>query len=76
MLSEHKREITETISGVCPPPEEEKEVVLLKVRFIKPTPSFLGVDMQEYGPYAVDDTPDIPEENARILIDKEVVEET
>ncbi|MFH1721670.1 MAG: hypothetical protein ABH950_03585 [Candidatus Altiarchaeota archaeon] len=76
VLASHQRDITETVSGVCPPlPEPEKEIELVKVKLLKATPQFVGIDMAEYGPYAEDDTAELPAENAKIFIEQQVAEE-
>lgn len=38
------------------------------VRFLKPVPSIIGVDMKSYGPFLVEDVASVPELNARILV--------
>lgn len=38
------------------------------VRFLKPVPSIIGVDIKSYGPFLVEDVASVPELNARILV--------
>jgi DNA replication initiation complex subunit (GINS family) len=38
------------------------------IRFLKPVPSIIGVDMKSYGPFLVEDVASVPLDNARILI--------
>ncbi|MCW4010781.1 MAG: hypothetical protein NWF05_09210 [Candidatus Bathyarchaeota archaeon] len=47
------------------PPVANKRVTL---RFLKPVPSIIGVDMKSYGPFLVEDVASVPVENAKILI--------
>ena len=42
-----------------------KRVVL---RFVKPVPAVVGVDMKTYGPFMVEDVASVPVENAKILV--------
>ncbi|MEM5853077.1 MAG: hypothetical protein QXG39_00485 [Candidatus Aenigmatarchaeota archaeon] len=52
---------------------EEKKILL--IIFKEPVPEFVGVDMNTYGPFGKGDIAKIPEENARILIEKGLAEE-
>ena len=50
---------------------EAEAVVVHKrttLRFLKPVPSIIGVDMQTYGPFMVEDVASVPLENAKILV--------
>jgi DNA replication factor GINS len=40
------------------------------VRFIKPVPAIMGVDMKKYGPFHPEDVASLPEDNAENLIRK------
>ncbi len=53
--------------GVAAPSEEpESETVV--VRFLKPLPAIMGVDMKAYGPFDAEDVASIPRRNAVNLI--------
>ena len=44
------------------------------VAFLQPLPQFVGIDMGYYGPYSSGDIATVPEENARVLVEKGVAE--
>jgi DNA replication initiation complex subunit (GINS family) len=48
-----------------------KRVVL---RFVKPVPAVVGVDMKTYGPFMVEDVASVPVENAGILVKQGLAE--
>ncbi|MEM5829598.1 MAG: hypothetical protein QW040_02770 [Candidatus Aenigmatarchaeota archaeon] len=54
--------------------EEEKESVSMVV-FRQAVPEFIGTDMKTYGPFEKGDMAKLPEENARVLIEKGLAEE-
>ena len=54
---------------------EQSETKEGMVIFKQDTPTFVGADMLNYGPFKEGDVAKIPEENKRILLEKEVVEE-
>jgi DNA replication factor GINS len=54
--------------------EEEKESVSMVV-FKEAVPEFLGADLKTYGPFEKGDIAKLPEENAKILIEKGLAEE-
>jgi DNA replication factor GINS len=39
------------------------------VRFLKPLESFVGVDMNKYGPFQQEDVASLPLENARSIVE-------
>jgi len=45
---------------------------LMSVAFVKDVPKFVGVNMRNYGPFKESDVANIPEENAKLLIEKGV----
>jgi DNA replication factor GINS len=51
---------------------ETKEGMVI---FRQETPAFVGADMLNYGPFKEGDIAKIPEENKKILLEKEIVEE-
>jgi len=54
---------------------EQSETKEGMVIFKQETPAFVGADMLNYGPFKEGDVAKIPEENKRILLEKEIVEE-
>ncbi|MEM5766542.1 MAG: hypothetical protein QW423_02840 [Candidatus Aenigmatarchaeota archaeon] len=54
--------------------KEEKETVIMVV-FKEAVPEFVGADMKTYGPFEKGDMAKLPEENARLLVEKGLVEE-
>ncbi len=54
----------QTLKQVEPPVAHKR----LTVRFLKPLPSIIGVDMKSYGPFLVEDVASVPTENAKALI--------
>ena len=49
-------------------PQESSEGELVVVRFLKPLPAIMGVDMKAYGPFNPEDVASIPRQNAVNLI--------
>lgn len=50
--------------------EEIRTIIIFK----EDTPAFLGIDEQTYGPFKKGDTAKLPEENMKILLDRNIVE--
>ena len=76
LLNELKKSEAEAIKEKKLVQELKKEGrKVKKVRVLKPIPAFVGVDMKEYGPFAVDDEVELPQANVEILVEKKVVEE-
>ncbi len=40
----------------------------MTLRFLKPVPAIVGIDMKTYGPFQVEDVASVPSENARVLV--------
>ena len=53
--------------------EEKKDKIL--VRFTKAVPRFVGKELEEYGPFEEEDMANLPEEIAKVLIEKSRAEE-
>lgn len=53
---------------------EEVKTPTLKVRMKQPLPAIVGSDMREYGPFKVDDVVELPQESAKMLIERNVAE--
>jgi DNA replication factor GINS len=54
--------------------KEERETVSMVV-FKEPVPEFIGADLKTYGPFEKGDIAKLPEENAKILVEKGLAEE-
>jgi DNA replication initiation complex subunit (GINS family) len=55
--------------------ESDKEKIkYILVRFLKNTPPLVGVDLINYGPFAVEDIAHLPQKNAKILITEKFAE--
>jgi len=50
---------------------EGKTEVLGSVAFMQDVPRFIGVNMRNYGPFSKGDVANIPEDNAKVLIEKQ-----
>ena len=58
-----------TQKPVQPAPKyEEKDTELFLVRFLKPLPAIMGIDMKAYGPFQPEELATIPRQNAENLI--------
>lgn len=47
--------------------QERKRTIL---RFLKNIPAIIGIDMQTYGPFKIEDVASLPVENAKLLVKK------
>lgn len=62
--------------------EEEKKVLgkfyekkdKVKVKFLQDTPPFMASDLARYGPFQKDDEAEIPEKNAKLLVQGKILE--
>ncbi|MFP3952319.1 MAG: hypothetical protein ACLFVP_09305 [Candidatus Bathyarchaeia archaeon] len=76
LISNHRKEMKKIFTGRAKDKEsetvedlsEEEEHSVKVVRFIKPLPAIMGVDMKTYGPFKPEDVAALPEENAENLI--------
>lgn len=64
-----------TTSKPIPAKEEKPKVTGIRVRILRSLPSLIGSDAREYGPLEEGEEIEIPADTARILIEKEFVEE-
>ncbi|MEM5869958.1 MAG: hypothetical protein QXR09_02200 [Candidatus Aenigmatarchaeota archaeon] len=71
MIKERREKV---LKEVMEKEEEEKETVSMVV-FKEAVPEFVGADLKTYGPFEKGDIAKIPEENARVLIEKGLAEE-
>ncbi|MBD3213650.1 MAG: hypothetical protein GF311_13660 [Candidatus Lokiarchaeota archaeon] len=53
---------------------EQEEINYSIVRFIKDTPSLVGIDLLHYGPFKKEDIANIPFKNAKILVNEKFAE--
>lgn len=72
-LLDKQAEYTESLFGTKTK-KEEKRVPLVKVTALSSIPSFIGSDMQEYGPFDKDAICEIPENIFLILSSKNIVQ--
>lgn len=56
-------------------PEVEMKSEIVPVIFKKDVDEFVGIDMKNYGPFREGDTAELPSENAKLLIEKEIASE-
>lgn len=54
--------------------EEEEEIDYILLRFLKNTPSLVGADLRNYGPFKKEDIAYLPYKNGIILINEELAE--
>lgn len=47
----------------------------IKIKLLQAVPKFIGTDMQEYGPYSIDDVVNVPESIAKLFINKNIAQE-
>ncbi len=59
--------------GAFDEPEEEN---LTMVTILEDVPRFVGINMKNYGPYKKGDVTTMPDENAQLLIQKQLAEKT
>ncbi|MFP3132501.1 MAG: hypothetical protein RXO71_02330 [Nitrososphaeria archaeon] len=52
---------------------KDAPTVYYLVQFLSPTDKFMGSDLIEYGPFEAGDIATLPQENAKILIEKNIV---
>jgi DNA replication initiation complex subunit (GINS family) len=62
----HGKIVTVDVQSISNEPELVHKRVTL--RFLKPVPSIIGLDMKSYGPFLVEDVASVPVENAKILV--------
>jgi len=53
-----------------PPPNIEAEPAMVPVRFTHQMPKFVGPRLEVYGPFEQDDTAELPEQIAKVLIER------
>ena len=49
--------------------QKHRRIVL---RFFKPVPAIVGADMKTYGPFKAEDVASVPDDNAKILINRDL----
>jgi DNA replication initiation complex subunit (GINS family) len=68
-LPQTRPPLQKTQKPVQPAPKyEEKDTELFLVRFLKPLPAIMGIDMKAYGPFQPEELATIPRQNAENLI--------
>ena len=66
---------TEVVSAEEKEDLEDSETKLVQVKLLEELPQIVGADMEEYGPKSEGEVAEIPEENAKILIENKKAEE-
>ena len=61
--------------GSAPAASSKDGASKVKVRFLTSLPSIIGSDMVHYGPFKEGDVGDLPVDNARVLVEREIAEE-
>jgi len=54
--------------------EMHEQISYKMIRFIKNTPALVGIDLLNYGPFKKEDIANIPQENAKILVNEKLAE--
>jgi len=68
-LTQTRPPLQKTKKPIQPAPKyEEKDTELFLVRFLKPLPAIMGIDMKAYGPFQPEELATIPRQNAENLI--------
>ncbi len=49
-----------------------KDLNKVSLRILKDVPSFVGADMKEYGPFSKDDSVELPEKVAKLLLSRKI----
>lgn len=62
------------LRGSAPEVHVETQRKTAVVRFLKKVPAFVGVDMETYGPFKVEDVASLPLANCKILVEKGLTE--
>lgn len=63
--------LSDVLTGKVPELEKPKKLIL--VRFLKPLPAIVGVDLRTYGPFKRGDIASLPAENVEVLVKQGVV---
>jgi DNA replication initiation complex subunit (GINS family) len=81
-VSESIKQFKDSMKMIIPPPnydklklKKEDPTIFKLVRFIKPTPKIVGVDLKMYGPFEIEDLTLLPEKTALSLLDKDLAVE-
>jgi DNA replication initiation complex subunit (GINS family) len=54
---------------------DSKIIKKTKIKFLSPLPAIIGSDMVHYGPFKEGDEAELPSDNARVLVEKDIAEE-
>jgi len=65
---EQQAPLKEPRAPTLPPSPGKKETELMLLRFLKPLPAIMGVDLKSYGPFQPGELATIPRQNAETLI--------
>ena len=76
ILDDNKSELLDgTIKGEKKEKEEPLKKDNIMVRFVQNVPKFVGSDLEQYGPFQIEDIANLPKQLADILISKGNAEE-
>jgi DNA replication factor GINS len=76
ITTEHDEKITQIKTKPRPQPSQiRRESDLIVLRFLKPLPAIMGIDLKAYGPFKPEDVASIPRENALNLIRRGLAKE-
>jgi len=70
VLEEHNK-ICESLFGE----DRRKEGGKVELKMLKEVPTFIGTDMKEYGPFAKDETVELPNKIAQLFLARKLAEE-
>lgn len=70
VLEEHNRVCTALFGG-----ERENDSGKVELKMLKDVPTFIGTDMKEYGPFAKDETVELPKKIAQLFLSRKLAEE-
>ncbi|MFH0714952.1 MAG: hypothetical protein V1847_04465 [Candidatus Diapherotrites archaeon] len=73
-ISKHQQLCEQLFNHDSPKTSSGKELASLQVKVLKETPSFVGTDLKEYGPFKEGEKIQLPYKVAKLLLSKQVVE--
>ncbi len=74
VLKDHKNSLNEILPENGSAKKEDKDLNKIRVRILKEVPSFVGSNMQEYGPFLEGKQIELPEKTATLLIKRGLAE--
>lgn len=76
ILEEHKAAFNQIFSEQKKPEKKTqgKDLNKVSLRILKEVPSFIGIDMKEYGPFSAEQTIELPLKTAELLVERKLAE--